>query len=553
MSTAPRRPRPPARRRRPLPPVLRDWRAYAGLAAIVAAIAIVLGAFGGGEDGEAGPPATDAARLVPAGALAYLHVSTDEDRAGVRRALALLGRFPAQATLRRQLTGLLRPGDDEAPLDVGRDVAPWLGDEAALAITWGRGTTAGSLMLLAVAEDDLADARAFLARGAGTPRRSTHRGVALTTYRNGTVTAYVEGFLAIGQRASVRAAVELASAGGDGAPRGSLAADAVYRRASAGAPEERVAEVYATVDGVRRLLAPQPGLLGLAGALLDQRGLRGTSLALTAGEDRARVRVHAVLDPRQRTPAPRFRPTLTDSVPSDAVAYAGFAGLERAGPALLGISGLAGLGDTNELLTEAGRVLREGGVDVARDVLPLFGQEVAVVAVPGADGGPPTLALLARTSDARRTRAALRRLEPALARLFAPAGGAAPPWADARAGDTPLRRLAPAEGIELDYAVIGDTVAVATSGAAIAAVAGPRETIADNPSYRATVADSTADLTSVVFFDFGQLLRSLEEMGLTGGPGGDGAVSDLERVRAVGLASTSEETQSTAELTLEIP
>lgn len=554
METAPPRPRPPRRpaparraRRRPLPPVLRDWRAGVGLIALVAAVALALTQLGGGPDDR--PPADRAAALVPADALVYVHVSTDGDRAAVQRALQLLRRVGGETAARAQLTRLLRPGGEGAPLDVARDVAPWLGDEAALAITPGRGTTATSLLLLAVDADDLPAARAFLARGAGTPRRAAHRGVALTRYRNGTAIAHVDGFVVVGRVAAVRAAIDRARRGGAEPAAGSLAADPTYRRASAGAPAGRVLDLYASVDGVRRLLAPQPGLLGLGGTLLDQRGLRGTAVALTAEEGRARVRVRAVLDGAQRTAPPRFEPTLTGAVPASALAYAGFAGLERAAPALLGLGGAQGLGDTGELIAQAGRLLREAGVDVARDLLPLFGREVAVVALPGADGAP-SLALLARTSDGARTGRALRRLEPAVARLFAPPGGTAPRWADGRAGETAIRRLAPADGVELAYAVLGDRVAVAASTAALAALARPDPTIDGDPEYRATVQDSPGLVTTVVFLNFGQLLSSLEEMGLTG-QSGAGAGS-LQRVRAVGLAATSEENQSTAELTLEI-
>src|SRR5436305_2000448 len=57
-----------------------------------------------GSGSEPGPP-DDAAKLVPADALAYVGFSTDTGRGGVRGALALARRFPAFASLR---DGLLR-------------------------------------------------------------------------------------------------------------------------------------------------------------------------------------------------------------------------------------------------------------------------------------------------------------------------------------------------------------------------------------------------------------------------------------------------------------
>lgn len=525
-----------------MPPVLRDWRAGVGLLAVVVAIVVAIVGFGGGGEEDASPPASGAAALVPSDALAYVHVSTDGDRAAVDRALSLVRRVGLEQTVRDQLGGLLGAGGGSEPVDFDRDVRPWLGDEAALALTPGAGTTAGSLLLLSVTDE--AKARAFLARTAGRSRSATYGGTATATYGNGSVTAFLDGFLVVGQQRSVRGAVDRAA----GRAR-ALADDATYRAASAGQPDGRVADAYATVDGVRRLLAPQRGALGLAGALLDQRGLRATALSLTADGSTARVRVHAILDPRARGASPTFTPTLTRSVPREALAYAGFSGIERAAPMLLGLGGLTGVGgDTSGLLEQAGRVLADSGVNFVRDVLPLFGKEVAITLVE-ADGAP-AVALLARTPDEERTSAALSRLEPAIARLFVPAGGDAPRFTTVDVGGTPVRRLASGDGAELYYTVAGGTLALSTSRDALAQVVRPKGTIVEDPDYEAVIPDTQSELTSIVFFDFSQLLSLFEPLGLTGD---SGLAADLQRVRAVGLTSRSGEAQTTAELTFEIP
>lgn len=521
--------------------MLRDRRALVGLLALVVAAVVAFVALGG--DGDDAPPASAAAALVPADALAYLHVSTDGDRAAVGRGLELLRRLGAEEGAGRQLSGLLSARDGR-PVDFARDVRPWLGDEAALAITRGRGTTAGSLLLLAVADEG--KARDFLGRNGGRARSADHRGTAVSTYRSGAVTAFVDGFLAIGQRATVHAAIDLATdAGGASA----LADADLFRRATADQPDERVLDGYASVDGVRRLLAPQSGLLGLAGAMLDQPGLRAAAIAVTAGSTTARVSARQILDPSGRTAAPRFTPTLTRSVPERALAYAGFTSVERALPLLLGVGGVGGVGgDTAGMIREAGRLLADSGVSFARDVLPLFGREVAV-AIVDADG-TPAVALLARTPDEGRTRTALRNLEPAIARLFAPRGGEPPAFGDGSVGGVATRRLQAGAGAELHYAVRDGTLAVSTSEAALTAVVRPQGSIVDNPAYKAVIPDSQSELTSIVFFDFSQLLSLFEPLGLTGA---SGLFADLQSVRAVGLTSLSGEAQTTAELTFEIP
>lgn len=535
MATVPRR----ARGSRGTPPVLRDRRALAGLLALLVAAVVAFVALRGGDDA---PPAADAAGLVPASALAYLHVSTDGDRDAVRRGLALLRRLGAEDGASRQLSTLLSAREGQ-PVDFARDVAPWLGDEAALAITGGRGTTAGSLLLLAIADEP--KARDFLSRNGGRARRSERRGIEVSTYRSGAVAAFVDGFLAIGQARTVHAAIDLAAGAGR-----ALADAPLYREATADAPPERVVGGYATVGGIRRLLAPQPGLLGLAGAMLDQPGLRAAAIAITAGETTARVSARQVLDPRGRSAPPAFTPTLTRSVPQSALAYAGFTSVERAVPLLFGLGGVGGGGvsDTTALIREAGTLLEESGVSFARDVLPLFGREVAIAVVEA--GGVPSVALLARVGDEARTASALRNLEPAIARLFAPADGEPPSFADGEAAGLAARSLVAGDGAELHYAIHDGTLALSTSAAALAAVVRPQGSIADNPDYKAVIPDSQSELTSIVFFDFSQLLSLFEPLGLTGA---SGLFADLQSVRAVGLTSTSGEAQSTAELTFEIP
>ena len=74
-----------------------------------------------------------------------------------------------------------------------------------------------------------------------------------------------------------------------GAKARSLADDPVYdARRSTALPADRVADGWASRDGVRRLLAPQGGLLGAAGVLLDQPALTGAGVGAHRPRRRAR-------------------------------------------------------------------------------------------------------------------------------------------------------------------------------------------------------------------------------------------------------------------------
>ena len=108
----------------------------------------------------------------PADALVYLHLSTDTDRDAVEEALDLAERFPAFPRLQRR--GRRAPLHRDRHVSFQRDVRPWLGDEAALAFWNTRSQTAGSLVVLDVADRKKVDA--FLSWVAGTPNRTEYRG-----------------------------------------------------------------------------------------------------------------------------------------------------------------------------------------------------------------------------------------------------------------------------------------------------------------------------------------------------------------------------------------
>ena len=60
-------------------------------------------------------------------------------------------------------------------------------------------------------------------------------------------------------------------------------------------------------------------------------------------------------------------------------------------------------------------------------------------------------------------------------------------------------------------------------------------------------------VSSLLFLDFSQLLSLGEQTGLTRSARFATLTPDLERIRAVGLSSTSGEADTTAELSLQIP
>jgi hypothetical protein len=528
----------------------------AGLAVALALVIVLVGVLvGGAAGGQA--PASGAATLVPADALAYVHLSVDGSRPAVKRALAILRRFPdaplLQAAVLNRLGSLAGANPSAGAVDFATDIRPWLGAEAALALLNTSTSTAGSLIVLDVS--DRARAGRFLARfGAGAS--TSYRSTAITAYSGGTEVAFVGHYLVIGQDPAVRASIDVAAGR---AP--SLQNDSAYQHAAAGEPAGRVLDLYASVAGVRRLLAPQGGVIGALGGLLYKPALTGVSIALTPRADGVAVRVHSALDLRLSRlagaggAASAFSPTLPSSLPAGTTLMLDLTNLDGVAPRLLGATATGGVGNgLLPLLRRIGIALQAEGVNVHRDIVSAFHGETVVALAPGTSGGRPTLLIVARAPDEQRTRAAMAALETPFAQLFRPRGpGQAPLFTDHQVGGITVHQLMPTSGLELDYAVFDQKLVITTRLGAIAALRTHSRALIDEPGYRAALGTGPARVTSVLFLDFSQLLRLGEQTGLTRSAQYNALRPDLQKVRAVGLSSTSGETDSTAELFLQIP
>jgi hypothetical protein len=535
-------------------PADRDQRLLIGvvtlsIVATVVAIALALSV----SSGEA-PPATGAANLVPANALLYLHVSTDGSRPAVRRALSLARRLPGSAPLAASLTGRLDAilsGSSGATVDFTGQVRPWLGREAAFAVLDTATATANSLIVLDVRHRR--QAMAFLNRVGATPD-GRYRGVPLWRQPSGTVLAFVGHYLVLGQGASVQAAVDV----GRGARR-SLAASSVYRDAASTEPPGRVLDAYGSAAGIRRAMLPRGGLLGALATLLDQPALAASAISVSVAPRSLRVLVHSALDPtlaRASVGSAPFTPTLAGALPSGSIMLLDIRGLAAAVPKLLAAAARAGVaGRIGGLLVRLGGALAAQGVDVHR-VLSVFGGETAIAISPAEAGHGPAPVVLTRTSHPAVTRALLAGVEAPLTKVFAPPSGGpgqVPVVNDAQVAGVTVHQLLLAPGFQLDYTVAHHLVVVSTSLDAIAAVFRHPRALSDAPSYRTSTGNSANQVTSLLFLDVNQLLPLGEQTGLIGNTRLAALWPDLRRIRAVGLASTRGEFDTTTELRLQIP
>ncbi len=519
----------------------------------VAAVALiaVLG-LAVGLEGSTGAPATGAAALVPADALAYVNVSLDRGRSSVGQSLTVGRRFPdfslAGATAIARLIAIVGGG---SAADFAGQIEPWLGNEAALALLDTPTTTAGWLTMVDVSNH--ARAEAFV-RSAGATASGHYRGTALFSYPSGSELAFVSHFLVVGQGASVRAAIDVAA----GATP-SLASSAVYRRAASTEPAGRVLDAYASLAGVRRLLTPQGGLFGALGELLYQPALQGVTVSVSPATAGARVQIHSVLDRQlQRLDPPAtapFEPTLQHVMPRASIMMFDVSGLDRIAPQILGAAAAAGVvGGLGPLLSRLGTALASEGVNVA-GVTSIFHHETAVAIV--AHGQSPGLVIVTRAPNQRHLRTQLAQLEIPLAQLFtAPSSGpgSVPEFNDRPVAGITDHQLALSNGLELNYAVFRGLVVISTSVDGIAAVAQRSEgSLASDPEFNRAVGPLAGPVTAVAYADFQRLLALGEQTGIVNRARAGTFAPDLRKVSSIGLTSTRSAGQSTAELSILIP
>lgn len=449
---------------------------------VVLVVAVIALAGGGDGGGSTKAPASDAARLVPADALVYVHLSTDRDRAATRDAAKVAEGFPSWKSLRDGIVSRLQaPGCDVATQALKG------ADEAALAIfDTGMTTQANSLVLVDTGQEH-----------PGAKQRAC----------GSLSSTYVGTFLAIGQPESLNAAATLQKAGG----KGSLAEAPGPKKEMGGLPEDRVADGWLSADGLRRLLAPQGGLLGAAGVLFDQPTLVGAAFGIAGKGERVRLTVKSQLDPKLKTAAAAaasfkpFKATLASAVPANAMAYLGVSNL---GPALQRL--LAAAGSTSDTIQKLA-----GSLD--GPLLKAFPGEAAVVLSEATPA--PILTIVAHAEDPAAARKALDGL-PASVRKT------------------------------LSSAIFDGKVAVSTDPKGIAAVRANGQRLVDTKNWQKAVGNHPDLLGSLLFLNFTRLLKLGEATGLGDSSAYKAARGDLTRVQAIGASTTGNDSESTAEISL---
>jgi uncharacterized protein DUF3352 len=510
--------------------------------------------------GDTCAPADDAIHLVPENALAYVHVNVDPDTEQYQDAATVASQVPA---LTDQATGRLLsrlPGPNGATPNFERDIRPWFGGEAAIAIVPSGGRGLGQEVELLEASD-VDGAHKFAASiAAGKLRSKTYRDVQVQVDHRGLATALVGGFLAIGTASGLRDVID-ADSGAEGT--GSLAGDPLATAARDTLPGKRLADAYLSKDGVAELVARSRGPLATLASVINPDASRGVAVALVAGDDGFDVAVRSELDP-QRAKAhpgffsafPSFEPKLAGSLPGDSLGYVGIGDpgktlqslLQQASAEQPGLA--AAVGDLVKQVKDL------GSVDLEKDVLPSLGGEAAFALqpAPGEPGGnkgggnagalpssqTPFLEFIAADVDADRASKALARLQGPIIQALNPSKGLqVPAFIQHKIGDVTAHSVSLSPTVDLTYAIVGSSLVVATGPAGVEQVASGDGGLDGTDLFGKATDGFPGAVSMLSYLNLGGLIALGESTGLAENPAYATFASEIHKLEALGLAIQS--------------
>ncbi|HVH00061.1 MAG TPA: DUF3352 domain-containing protein [Miltoncostaeaceae bacterium] len=497
---------------------LRRRRTVAILTAGVAASAIAVAGCGGGS--ETGSSAGDVASYVPSSSPLYLEVTTDFDGAQWQQVQALATEFPGYPQLERMIQKDLETGN----VDFDTDVKPLLGERAAIAglalppagdltkgLTVPTAAEAGDDMRF-VAVVDVADGKSqqvkdLLVRE-GAVSGGEHDGAEYFTSKDadGVVAVDDEALVFSDTKEQVFAALDAHQAGGDQ----TLAGTDKFTGALAKLPSDVFGQAYldlgAFVQEAGKAAGPQADQLGLA-------DLRNAVMAASIAAEPDGARLKGVIMGAPSDVATEFSPTLTETVPADALAYVGFSNLSGALTQVFQqVQGSLGDEEKRQLEGLSDQLPQLLGVSLD-DLSALAEKEHALVVTPGAT---PGAALALQVDDGAKAQDTLDKLRvgiPALVKTFQP-DATIPKWQPVPlAGGVQGWRLPLSPKAGVVYGVDGDLAIVGTSVRAVTSVQRPVASLSESAAFQEGTAGMPDQVTSVFWLNLQEGLGTLRKAG----------------------------------------
>jgi len=369
-----------------------------------------------------GPSADRAANLAPAGTVAYVSVYLTPSSGQQANLADLLTKLPGltdRSALGTKIDEITQRQVTTAGLDYRADIKPWLGDEVAVALLQIPSTTDASapapkgLVIAAVKDEAAATAgmSRIIAKARGTTSTASYQGITVATVSGGSgggAFAIVDGMLVAGPTLDiVHQAIDAAQGRTD-----SLADTAAFRAAMQPLPSDRVASAYLDT----------PALAAASGQTGQVSAVRPAGFALVVKSDGLELVGRIPIDPGTAGASAVAMLGLGSSpgelsgwMPATTQAELVIFGAQQGFAALEGQ--LASLPDgqaVQQALSQLRGLAALGlGIDLDRDLLPLFDREAAV-ALQDFSGSTIRGQLLLRPSNPTAAQDALKRVADAL-------------------------------------------------------------------------------------------------------------------------------------------
>lgn len=537
--------------------------------------------------GDVCPPADDAAEIVPADALGYVHLTLDQDGEQYRNAVAILDGLPQ---ISRQLLGPLLaqvPGPGGQSVDFERELDPWLGEQAALVILPVGGAAE---QLLLFQEGDQEGAAAY-ASSLATDETTVeeYEGIEISTDSRGVATASVGGFLAVGTVEAVRRVIDVQAGAEDSRP---LADDAVATELRDELPPDRFADAFVSQDGIESLIADEDGPLASAEPFVDAASSVGAAASLGAADDALELAIRSSLDPEraETNPGffaafPAFEPELPERLAAETLGYVGIADPGTTISELFAQATAEAPVLAEGLAAAVERLRNLGDVNVQRQLLPALGGEAAFALQPGSEQGAeappeqtttapvpipeglpdegvpvpaaeapvPILQFLAEGVEADRARRALARLQGPISRALDPGSSLQAPVFDRREFDgVELQVLRVSPTVNLAYALADDNLAVATQPEGVEQIIEGAGGLAGADPYGDATSGFPDEPSLLAYFNLAELVRLAEREGLAEDPVYALIAGEVRRLLAAGVAVEARPTSLATALRLVI-
>ncbi len=512
------------------------------VAAVVAGFWLVLIPVApcGFPGGDACAPVDDAIELVPADALAYVHLDVDPESdqfaalTGVGARVPLLSKVALSAL--SNISGVA--------VDFDRQISPWSGGEIALAAL--PAGLAGERVLMIEADDtDAADEFASELLG---PKQSSANagGTDFSIGRRGAAWAIDDGFLLIGSRTGIAAMLD--PKGGDGS-----LADADGAGVIDELPEDRVAYAFVSADGARALFG-QRGFTP-ADTFIDTAATEGAAASVSASDTSVHLAVRSDLDPDRSDESPgffaalpSFSPSLTSDIGPATLAYLGLGDPGAGAADLLDQARTSSPGLVAAFRDASRQLGRQAGIDIGEDLLPLLGSEAALSLQPVAasaeetapgvtpDSATPYVSLIAKDVDPEAAKKSLGSLQDSVAKALTSGGKGKPEtWQTIQIAGLQAQSLAVSSAVDLTYAAWDDRLVIATDSLGIQQARSIDGGLGDSQKFEDVTEDMPDSVSLIAYLDLTGLLSLGEQAGLATDPTYTTYAPDLRSLTAAAL------------------